>query len=131
MTSYKVMFWFGEYGDEETADRVVYVDTEKRDKRDITALALKQLGTYPKSYQVLIERAENVETLHVVKIVNSQNADPDAWYHDRDGELFVVKHSKGRKRFITCHLLGNTDTTGYIREEFCMVVNTFKAEDDY
>lgn len=129
MKSYKVSFWFG--GNDESADQVVYVKTDKKEKREITALALKEVGTYPRTYEVLVEIADNVEMLHVVQITNSINADEGRWYHDRDGELYVVRYIERRKLYVTCHLLGNTATAGYIDPKFCTVVTAFQAEDIY
>lgn len=125
MKAYKVSYWFnGKVG---TPSNVVYLETDSTDRTEIKKLAAQKLGTLPRTYQVKVESAENAETFYVVKLTDSHKSDPDTWYHDRDGEMFVV--SKFNGKYVTCHFLGNTMTTGYILPEFCSIVTTFKTED--
>ena len=126
MKNYKVSFWFKQANGVE--ERVVYLETDKREKRDIIAAALKEVGTYPRSYEVTVEECES-ETLYVIQLSDTRHVDEGLWYHDRDGELFVVRRVNRTGNYATCHYIGNSFSSGHIQPNFCTIIKEFKAID--
>lgn len=121
MRKYKVSFWFGE----SKASQVVYVETKSTEKPEIIKEALAEVGSYPRTYEVMVEEAQEDDGLHfVVEIVNSEESHPKAWYNLRDGEMFVVTKNT-KNEYVTCQHLGDTYTIGEIPPYYCKVVTSF------
>lgn len=128
MKTYKLSYWWGNGRGE--ADRVVYVETDSTDRNEIKRLGLAQLESYPRTYQVSVEKVERaMSTYYVVKIKLDSKIDHSGrWYDHRNDELIVV-HKDNKGRFVTTHSLDESQTYGFINPEYCQVITTFKVEE--
>lgn len=71
-----------------------------------------------------------METLFVIKVVNTLEAELRKWYRKKGGELYIVRRDKERNGFRTVTSIDEGYTIGNIEDYFCEVITEFEYEDD-
>jgi hypothetical protein len=71
-----------------------------------------------------------METLFVIKVINTSQAELRKWYRKKGGELYIVRRDIELDGFKTVGYIDDEGSLGYIAEYFCEIIAEFEYEDD-